>query len=450
MAKHVPWSDEDDFFLLTNWHQMLVCELEASLRRTKSSILRRARALGLPKKGEWSDEDNAFLQTNLPVHGVEYCAEQLKRSQEAVRMQAKRLEVPIPSQYHRDYTQDEDALLRVKSELPSMTYQKCADLLSRGAEGVRKRAKILGTPTQEDYRVAADWLFENSGFGVLSREDKALLEQRVKDPKQNRKIFKSSDHRKKYTLSEALIIGFTEKCGVLPVANALGEDSEDVERELNKLGPITKEQRRYAEDFVFNTGIIERMNWQSIVAAMGEIADLVLWPMSQGLRPMEELQWAYHGLLGLVHQDRLEMTEVDKCLVTFWAVDRRLRNQYPHILSRALGVSEPVIIRELLSRYRDMLLGAVPEIYEDRIPVDTYGQINTRMKSNFLLEESVSMHAMRFEVPIKAAARALMKQDAHNDPYVSYRWDLLPKAWTKPLLRKEIKAMEASTRGTLW
>jgi hypothetical protein len=47
MAKHIPWTPDDDKYLANNWDQKLVRDLETDLGRTKGSILRRARALGL-------------------------------------------------------------------------------------------------------------------------------------------------------------------------------------------------------------------------------------------------------------------------------------------------------------------------------------------------------------------------------------------------------------------
>jgi len=176
MAKHIPWTPDDDKYLANNWDQKLVRDLETDLGRTKGSILRRARALGLAKKSEWSFEDEEFIRHLLPEYGVEYCARHLKRSMESVRVKAKRMGIRIVSKYHNDYTQEEDALLRVISKLPSLTFAQAAHILGRSPEGMRKRAKSLGMPTKADYLTASDLLREKSSLGILTSGELELLE----------------------------------------------------------------------------------------------------------------------------------------------------------------------------------------------------------------------------------------------------------------------------------
>lgn len=176
MAKHIPWTPADDEYLRKNWVKKLVSDLEKELGRKRGSILRRARALGLGKKSDWSFEEETYLEHLLPVYGVEHCASHLKRSKESVRVKAKRLGIRIPSKYHNDYSQEEDALLRVISKLPSLTYPRCSEILERGPEGLRKRAKSLGAPTDSDYRTALELLKEKSSVDILSTSEIELLE----------------------------------------------------------------------------------------------------------------------------------------------------------------------------------------------------------------------------------------------------------------------------------
>lgn len=141
MAKHKPWSTEDDDFISNHYENLPVEKVASELGRHPSSIKRRAKRLGVDHKSSWRKDQHEFVRAHLPTHGFEYVSKNLGKTEEAVRLHARRHNIPMPNARTDYWTPQEDADL-IKN-LPFMTYSQIGKMLDRTQEACRQRFKKL-------------------------------------------------------------------------------------------------------------------------------------------------------------------------------------------------------------------------------------------------------------------------------------------------------------------
>lgn len=141
MAKHKPWSEEDDRHIKDNYWRLPVKQIAADLGRHPSAIKRRAARLQVNHKVSWTEGEHQFVEKNLPTEGFDYCERNLKRTKEAIRIYANRHGIPMPNPRSDYWTEEEDKILI--QHIATHTYHQISVKLGRTQEAARKRYSKL-------------------------------------------------------------------------------------------------------------------------------------------------------------------------------------------------------------------------------------------------------------------------------------------------------------------
>jgi hypothetical protein len=151
MAKHKPWSEEDDRYIKENYSRLPVTQVAKDLGRHPSAIKRRAARLQVNHKVSWTEGERRFIEKNLPLEGFDYCERSMKRSAEAIRMYARKHNIPMPNPRSDYWTAEEDEIL--VNHIQTHTYYQISLMVGRTQEATRKRyqklrddAELLGFP----------------------------------------------------------------------------------------------------------------------------------------------------------------------------------------------------------------------------------------------------------------------------------------------------------------
>lgn len=86
------WREEEDNFIIENYKLLSVGEISAQLKRTVSAIRKRALALGVTRElKRWSAEEMEYLNENWGILNLDVIAKKLNRSRNSVLLKAHKM-----------------------------------------------------------------------------------------------------------------------------------------------------------------------------------------------------------------------------------------------------------------------------------------------------------------------------------------------------------------------
>lgn len=140
----IQWTNEMDDTLRENYFQRSALDIARELGLTKSSVLRRARILRLPKKQgssttlspHWTPKEVETLKSNAHLSS-EKLAVLLNKTKNSVLKKAMRINVPIG----RDSSWSYKDVKFLKDNYLTMTYKEIGRHLNRTEEAVRFKAR---------------------------------------------------------------------------------------------------------------------------------------------------------------------------------------------------------------------------------------------------------------------------------------------------------------------
>lgn len=157
-----PWTEEELSVLKEKYATSSPEEIAALLKRGKTDVITKARAMGIKKKSanSWTDEEVAYLREFYPQIG-DRVSNHLNRTPNACAEKAKLLGIYVTSKKYRkppSWTEEEDAILaginqdnieEIVSKIPA--HSKAA---------VINRAKLMGYLTKKKYQTCKAWTEE--------------------------------------------------------------------------------------------------------------------------------------------------------------------------------------------------------------------------------------------------------------------------------------------------
>lgn len=145
------WAQQEVEYLVNTWNETSLELIMENLDRTKDSVLRKARRLGLDvrKKEEemlkkkWRKEEDLFIKKNYKALSIEEISQQLNRSITAIRKRALALDIASKS---ARWSPDEDKYLKEKWGIRDIDI--IAKRLKRSKNSVLLRAHKLSLRNQ--------------------------------------------------------------------------------------------------------------------------------------------------------------------------------------------------------------------------------------------------------------------------------------------------------------
>lgn len=148
MARKDTWTKEEEKKLLSLWGKERLVKICKSLKRSRSSVTKRAKKLGiydkkLETKKRWTKEEKQFLIDNYNLLSYKELEEKLKTNKEAILKQAQYLNITEGNRY---WTNEEEEYLTYKWGLVTIDYM--SKKLDRTHSAILLKANDLGLKEQ--------------------------------------------------------------------------------------------------------------------------------------------------------------------------------------------------------------------------------------------------------------------------------------------------------------